>query len=99
MYGMGNGADRLLAIFEGMGVEVKEFFASDAFVRGHSFHGKVVLSYSEAKAKYGADGMIILLSFATSRPEVLENIQRIADALEIDTYRLFLVEEDYGTQE
>lgn len=28
----------------------------------------------------------------------LENIQRIADALEIDTYKLFLEDENYGTQ-
>ena len=28
----------------------------------------------------------------------LENIQRIADALEIDTYKLFLEDEDHGTQ-
>ena len=27
----------------------------------------------------------------------LENIQRIADALGIDTYKLFLEEQDYGT--
>lgn len=28
----------------------------------------------------------------------LENIQRIADALEINTYKLFLEDENYGTQ-
>ena len=28
----------------------------------------------------------------------LENIQRIADALEIDTYKLFLEDENYGAQ-
>ena len=28
----------------------------------------------------------------------LENIQRIADALEIDTYKLFLEDGSYGTQ-
>ena len=28
----------------------------------------------------------------------LENIQRIADALEIDTYKLFLEDKNYGTQ-
>lgn len=28
----------------------------------------------------------------------LENIQRIADALEIDTYKLFLEDGNYGTQ-
>ena len=39
MYGMGNGADHILTVFERLGVQVADFFASDAFVRGHSFHG------------------------------------------------------------
>ena len=51
MYGMGNGADKILAVCERYGIEVSDFFASDGFVRGHSFHGKRVLSYSEAKEK------------------------------------------------
>ena len=52
MYGMGNGADKILAVCERYGIEICDFFASDGFVRGHSFHGKVVLSYSDVKAKY-----------------------------------------------
>ncbi|MBQ9162414.1 MAG: FkbM family methyltransferase [Clostridia bacterium] len=83
MYGMGNGADKILAVCEKKGIDISDFFASDGFVRGHSFHGKVVLSYSDVKAKYGTDGMIILLSFATSRPEVLQNIERIAAECEL----------------
>jgi FkbM family methyltransferase len=83
MYGMGNGADKILAVCSEKGIPVSDFFASDGFVRGHSFHGKVVLSYSDTKAKYGADNMIILLSFASSRPEVLENICRIASECEL----------------
>ena len=51
MYGMGNGADKILKVCESYGIEIADFFASDGFVRGHSFHGKVVLSYSQAKVK------------------------------------------------
>ena len=40
MYGMGNGADKILAVCERYGIEIADFFASDGFVRGHSFHGK-----------------------------------------------------------
>lgn len=83
MYGMGNGADKILSVCAERGIEVADFFASDGFVRGHMFHGKRVLSYSEAKEKYGADGMIVLLSFASSLPNVLENIYRIADECEL----------------
>ena len=83
MYGMGNGADKILAVAEAKGIEIEDFFASDGFVRGHSFHGKRVLSYSEAKAKYGAGNMIVLLSFASSLPDVMQTILRVADECEL----------------
>lgn len=83
MYGMGNGADKILSICERYGIEVCDFFASDGFVRGHFFHGKRVLSYSEACEKYGRENMIVLLSFASSLPDVLENIYRIAEECEL----------------
>lgn len=78
MYGMGNGADKILAVCDRYGIEVCDFFASDGFVRGHSFHGKRVLSYSEIKEKYGADNVNVLLSFASRLPDVLANFKRIA---------------------
>ena len=83
MYGMGNGADKILSICERYGIEVSDFFASDGFVRGHLFHGKRVLSYSEACEKYGRENMIVLLSFASSLPDVLANIYKIADECEL----------------
>ena len=83
MYGMGNGADKILAVCETKGIGISDFFASDGFVRGHSFHGKKVLSYSDTKEKYGAGNFIVLLSFASSLPEVIDNIKRIADETEL----------------
>ena len=83
LYGMGNGADKILAVCDSYGIPVADFFASDGFVRGHSFHGKVVLSFSQACEKYGAENMIVLLSFASSRPEVLETIGRVAKTCEM----------------
>ncbi len=83
MYGMGNGADKILAVCDRLGVPVADFFASDGFVRGHTFHGKVVLSYSAMKEKYAAAAPVVLLSFASSRPEVLELIERVAGECEL----------------
>lgn len=83
MYGMGNGADKILAVCERRGIAVADFFASDGFVRGHAFHGKTVLSYSAVKEKYRAENLIALLSFASSRPEVLEQIRRVAGECEL----------------
>lgn len=88
LYGMGNGADKILAVLEAYGIPVADFFASDSFVRGHSFHGKRVLTFREAIEKYAPEnhprgGMIVLLSFASSRPEVLETIASVAAACEL----------------
>ena len=83
MYGMGNGADKILAVCEKNGIEVADFFASDGFVRGHSFHGKRVLSYSEIKEKYGAENIIVLLSFGSSLPDVLELFRAVDSECEL----------------
>ena len=83
MYGMGNGADKILDVCSARGIEISDFFASDGFVRGHSFHSKRVLSFSEAKAKYGAENMIVLLSFASSLPSVIDTIRAVAAECEL----------------
>ena len=75
VYGMGNGADKLFDRLASYGVSVADVFASDGFVRGHSFRGYPVLSFSEIRERY--DDFVILLSFASSRPEVLEMLSDI----------------------
>ncbi|MCL2517142.1 MAG: FkbM family methyltransferase [Oscillospiraceae bacterium] len=77
LYGMGNGADKILAMFERYGIKVSGFFASDEFVRGQVFHGFKVLTYAQTCELY--DDFIIVLAFATSRPEVLERIYALAE--------------------
>lgn len=83
MYGMGNGADKILKVCAEYGICVSDFFASDGFVRGHSFHGKTVLSYSDMKRKYERADPVILLSFASSLPSVMENFKRIGSEFEL----------------
>ncbi|MCI8589579.1 MAG: FkbM family methyltransferase [Clostridiales bacterium] len=75
LYGMGDGADKILSVLNRLGIEAADFFASDGFVRGQFFHGKRVLSYTEILQKY--DDFIVLLSFASSRPEVIDQILAI----------------------
>lgn len=74
-YGMGDGADKLFAVLEDRGLTVADTFASDGFVRGQLFHGRRVLSYSEAIAKY--DDPVILIAFGSSRREVLDAVLRL----------------------
>ncbi len=83
LYGMGNGADKILKACEEKGIPVSDIFASDGFVRGHQFHGMSVKTWSKIRELYGAQNVIVLLSFGTSRPEVLENILRIHSEAEL----------------
>ena len=83
MYGMGNGADKIIAVCEKYGVQISDFFASDGFVRGHSFHGKTVISYSAMKEKYAGQNPIVLLSFASSLPDVIELFKKVASECEM----------------
>ncbi len=78
VYGMGNGADKLIAQCDARGIAIADFMASDGFVRGQSFHGKTVLSLSQVKEKYSS--FVLVLAFASSRPEVLEMLYEMADA-------------------
>ncbi|MBR2381807.1 MAG: FkbM family methyltransferase [Clostridia bacterium] len=83
MYGMGNGADKIIAVCEKYGIEICDFFASDGFVRGHSFHGKTVISYSAMKEKYAGQNPIVLLSFASSLPDVLALFKKVGEECEL----------------
>ena len=73
LYGMGDGADKILAQFDIYGIRASGVFASDEFVRGHSFHGFQVLKLSEALAQFGED-IVIVIAFASQRPEVLDKM-------------------------
>lgn len=82
MYGMGDGADKILGVCERYGIVVEDFFASDEFVRGQSFHGMRVCTLSELGEKYGYENMVVLVAFASARPEVMANISRVASLCE-----------------
>ena len=75
VYGMGNGADKLIRRFEKYGIEIADFFASDGFVRGHLFHGKRVKSFSEICEEY--KDFVIVLSFATRIDSVLSMLSEM----------------------
>ncbi len=81
LYGMGNGADKIIKVLENRGIEIQGVFASDGFVRQKTFHGFNLLSYSEAKIKF--HDMIVLLCFGSSLPDVIDNIKRISREQEL----------------
>ena len=81
LYGMGNGADMIIKVLESYGISYEDTFASDGFVRGHSFHGKRVLSFSEAKEKY--KDFIIIVTFAVHDDKTMNFISELSDSFEL----------------
>ena len=71
LYGMGDGADKILRVFDRYGIRAAGVFASDEFVRGHSFAGFRVQRLSEVVETLGED-IVVVLCFGSQRPEVLE---------------------------
>lgn len=69
VYGMGNGADKVIDEFDRLGITVKGVTASDGFVRGQQFRGFTVKKLSDFDGDF-----IIAVSFATCIPEVMNHI-------------------------
>lgn len=76
LYGMGDGADKVLCAFERYGIKPEGVMASDEFVRGQSFHGFTVRKLSDIESEFS--DFTIALCFASQIPDVMENIKRIA---------------------
>ena len=81
LYGMGNGADKIISVLNRYDIKISGVFASDGFVREKFFHGFKVTDYKTAKDTFG--NMIVLVCFGSSLPDVIENIKRIAAEQEL----------------
>ena len=71
LYGMGNGADKIINWCEANNVKVAGIFATDEFVRYQEFRGLIVSKYSDIIAQFGED-ILIVIAFASELPSVLE---------------------------
>ena len=83
LWGMGNGADKIISALEARGISVSGIFASDGFARGNLFHSMPVRTWKDVKEEWGSDDVIVLLSFGSSRPDVIENILRLSSECEL----------------
>lgn len=81
LYGMGNGADKIISVLNRYDVKLSGVFASDGFVREKIFHGFRVTDYKTAKETFG--DMIVLVCFGSSLPDVIGNIKQIAAEQEL----------------
>lgn len=76
LYGMGDGAVKLLSILDKIGVKCSGVFASDDFVRYQSFMGFTVKKLSDLEKEFG--NMTVLSAFATRLDSVIENFYAIS---------------------
>ncbi len=75
LYGMGDGAVKLLSILDSLGLSCAGIFASDDFVRYQSFMGYTVKKLSDIEEEISE--FTILSAFATRLDSVIENFHRI----------------------
>lgn len=92
LYGMGNGADKILDWCGENGVQVAGVFASDEFVRGQSFRGYTVERYDELKKRLGEE-LLVVIAFASERSEVLERFAELTAEQEVLAPHLPLFDE------
>lgn len=76
IYGMGDGALKILKQFEHYKIACGGFFASDEFVRGHYFQGHLVHKLSEIEKNVGE--FVIVLAFAAGYKSLIDKIVDIS---------------------
>ena len=76
LYGMGNGADKVLDEFNKRNIKCSGVMASDDFVRYQTFRGFTVKKMSDFEDKFG--DFVVALCFASSLPNVMEHIKHVA---------------------
>lgn len=81
MYGMGDGAIKIMNALKDRNITPAAFMASDEFVRGHEFLGYRVKKLSEIEAEFS--DFIILVCFGSALPEVTERLYSLAEKHEL----------------
>lgn len=81
LYGMGDGADKIINVLNSYGLTPNGVFASDEFVRGHSFRGYKVKKYSEICEEY--DHASVLICFGARTDDLFERFSKIGERYDI----------------
>lgn len=76
LYGMGNGADKVLDEFNKRDIKCCGVMASDDFVRYQNFRGYTVQKMSDFEREY--DDFVVALCFASSLPDVMSHIRYVS---------------------
>ena len=81
LYGMGDGADKVLYAMQQRGISAAGVMASDDFVRYQSFRGFTVKKQSDLEQELG--DFLVALCFASSLPDVMRHIRKVAKEHEL----------------
>ena len=77
LYGMGNGADKVLDELEKRNIKAAGVMASDDFCRYQECRGFTVQKQSDFEKQY--DNFIVALCFGSSLPDVMAHIRHVAE--------------------
>ena len=80
LYGMGDGAQKIIDQLNERNIPLADIFASDEFVRGHSFNGIRVKKYSEIEQLY--DDFFVLIGFAVNYDSMIDRLFEIGASRE-----------------
>lgn len=97
LYGMGNGADMVMDKMAEIGITPDGIFASDEFVRGHSFRGFRVMKYAEVCEKY--KDFVIVMCFAVHDEATLEKVRRMSEKHTLYAPNVPIVDDGVFTRE
>ena len=92
LYGMGNGAERILNKCLAEQIPIAGIFASDEFVRGQTFRGYKVVNYDQAYAQWG--DFVLVIAFASEDPVILDRFFSLAQRHETYAPHVELFEGD-----
>jgi FkbM family methyltransferase len=81
IYGMGNGAEKLLELCRQYGVRVQAIFASDDHARGNEFQGYPIMRFGDIGKQY--EHAVILPAFGVYQEDVLQRIEEMAKRYEV----------------
>ena len=97
IYGMGNGSEKILRLFDRYGIKCEGIFASDDFVRGQSFCGYKVQRFSDIMAD--AEDKLIILGFGSSLDEIMKRVESIGERFELLAPDTSVTDEGYFDKE
>ena len=81
LYGIGNGADKVVKRLNDDNVIISGVFSSSGFKKNKTYNGHIIKDYEAVKSELG--DIIILVCFGSHLPEVMQNVKKLASENEL----------------